>query len=104
MRRSKLELYEDILSALFDKHLSVDSLATQCDMDCIAVEKRLEFLMKNNLVRKSNIKKKKLYTLTARGETVDKTLNIMQRMNKLKTSIEVFRENVHAIPVIREQK
>jgi predicted transcriptional regulator len=104
MRRSKLELYEDILSALFDKYLSVESLAVQCDMDCVAVKTRLEFLMENNLVRKSNTNKKELYTLTTRGEAVNKTLNITQRLNKLKTSIEVINENIHAIPVIPEQE
>ena len=104
MRRSKLELYEDILSALFDKYLSVDSLAVQCDMDCVAAKKRLEFLMENNLVRKSNTKNRELYTLTTRGKAVNKTLNITQRLNKLKTSIEVISENMHAIPVIPEQE
>ena len=104
MRRSKLEIYEDILSALFDKYLSVESLAVQCDMDCVAVKTRLEFLMENNLVRKSNTNKKELYTLTTRGEAVNKTLNITQRLNKLKTSIEVSNENIHAIPVIPEQE
>src|SRR4030067_1812120 len=99
MRRSKLEIYEDILSALFDKYLSVESLAVQCDMDCVAVKTRLEFLMENNLVRKSNTNKKKLYTLTSRGEAVSKALNITQRLSKLKTAIEVISENIHAIPV-----
>ena len=104
MRRSKLEIYEDILSALFDKYLSVESLAIQCNIDCVAVEKRLEFLMGNNLVRKSNTNKKELYTLTTRGEAVSKELNITQRLNKLKTSIEVISENIHEIPVIPEQE
>jgi predicted transcriptional regulator len=104
MRRSKLEIYEDILSALFNKYLSVESLAIQCNIDCVAVEKRLEFLMENNLVRRSNTNKKELYTLTTRGEAVSKELNITQRLNKLKTSIEVIGENIHEIPVIPEQE
>jgi predicted transcriptional regulator len=102
MRRSKLELYEEILSALFDKFLSVDSLAVQCNISCVAVEKRLEFLMENKLVRKSNTNKKELYTLTPRGKAVSKALNITQRLNKLKKSIEVISENIHATPVIPE--
>ena len=104
MRRSKLEIYEDILSALFNKYLSVESLAIQCNIDCVAVEKRLEFLMENNLVRRSITNKKELYTLTTRGEAVSKELNITQRLNKLKTSIEVIGENIHEIPVIPEQE
>ncbi len=104
MRRSKLELYEDILSALFDKYLSVESLAAQCDMDYDAVKARLEFLMENNLVRKDNTNKKERYTLTTRGEAVNRFMNITQRLNKLKTSIEVISEHSHAIPVIPEQK
>ena len=100
MQRSKLEFYENMLSALFNKYLSVDSLAFQCNTDCIAVKKRLEFLMQNNLVRKSNANKKELYSLTPRGEAIHKTLNITKRLNKLKTPMGVINENIRAFPAI----
>jgi len=103
MRRSKLELCEDILSTLFNRYLSVDSLAFQCNTDCMTAKKRLEFLMQNNMVRKSNANKKELYSLTPRGEAIHKTLNITKRLNKLKTSMGVIDDNLHAYPAISEQ-
>jgi predicted transcriptional regulator len=103
MRKSKLENYEDILSALMDRYLSVDSLAFECDMDCVAVNKRLEFLIENQLVDKHIVSKKVLYALTTRGEAVYKTLSLTKRLNKLKKSIEIINEALHAIPSLAEQ-
>ena len=103
MRKSKLELYEDILAALVDKYLSVDSLAYECNMDCAAVTKRLDFLVKNRLVEKNHCDKKVLYSLTTRGEAIHKTLAITQRLNKLKASIKIINKALHALPTIAEQ-
>ena len=103
MRKSKLELYEDILSALVDKYLSVDSLAFECNMDCVAVNERLDFLMKNRLVEKNHCDKKILYSLTARGEAICKTLAITKRLKKLKASIKIINAALHALPAPAEQ-
>ena len=103
MRKSKLENYEDLLSALMDRYLSVDSLAFECNMDCVAVNKRLEFLIKNQLVGRHYINKKLFYALTTRGEAVYKTFSLTQRLNKLKKSIEIINESLQAIPSIAEQ-
>ena len=56
MRKSKLENYEDLLSALMDRYVGVDSLAFKCNMDCLAVNTRLEFLIANHLVVIENTK------------------------------------------------
>ena len=103
MRKSKLELYEDILSALMDKYLSVDSLAFECNMDCVAVNKRLEFLLENRLVEKNHCNKKVLYSLTTRGEAIQKTLAITKRLNKLKASIKIINKALHALPPPEEE-
>ena len=103
MRKSKLELYEDILSALLDKYLSVDSLAYECNMDCVAVKKRLDFLLENRLVEKNNCNQKMLYTLTTRGEAICKTLAITKRLNKLKKSIKIINAALHTLPTLAEQ-
>ncbi len=103
MRKSKLEIYEAILSALIDKYLSVDSLAFECDMDCVAVNERLEFLIKNRLVEKNHCDKKILYSLTTRGEAICKTLAITKRLNKLKASIKIINKALHALPAPEEQ-
>jgi len=103
MRKSKLELYENVLSALMEKYLGIDTLAFECNMDCVAVNKRLEFLMKNGLVEKNHINKKVLYSLTTRGEAIYKTLAITQRLNKLKESIKIIDKALHALPAVAEQ-
>lgn len=104
MRKSKLENYEDLLSALMDRYVGVDSLAFKCNMDCLAVNTRLEFLIANHLVVKHNINKKVLYALTTRGEAVCRTLLLTKRLNKLKKSIEVVNNALRALPPLAEQK
>ncbi len=102
MRKSKLELYEEVLSALVDKYLSVDSLACKCNIDCAAATKRLDFLEKNRLVEKNHSDTKVLYSLTTRGEAVYKTLTITKRLNKLKKSIKIINETEHTLPTLVE--
>jgi predicted transcriptional regulator len=102
MRKSKLELYEEVLSALVDKSLSVDSLAFVCNMDCAAATKLLDFLEKNRLVENNHSYTKVLYSLTTRGETVYKTLTISKRLAKLKKSIKIINETEHARPLLAE--
>src|SRR3990172_1845685 len=103
MRKSKLEIYEPILSPLVDKYLSVHSLAFECNMDCVAVNERLDFLMKTRLVEKNHCNQKILYSLTTRGEAIYKTLAITKRLNKLKASIKIINKALHALPAPVEQ-
>ena len=98
MRKSKLELYEDVLCALVDKYLTVDSLSYACNMDCVAVKHRLDFLMKNGLVQENQCSKKVLFSLTGRGLAIYKTLAITRRLEKLKTTIKMIDETLQALP------
>ncbi len=102
MPKSKLELYEDILSALAKKYLSIDAIAFQCNMDCVALNKRLEFLIQNHLVRESHCNKRLLYSLTTRGEAVQKMLPVSKRLNKLKKST-IISDNLRTLPTIEKQ-
>jgi predicted transcriptional regulator len=102
MRRSKLELYEDILTALADRHLTVDAIAYVCNMDCISLRQRLEFLLKNGLVEERNYKKKTRYALTRRGLAIFKTLTITKRLEKLQTTMKKIDEALQAIPSLSE--
>ena len=102
MRRSKLELYEDILTALVDKHLTVDAIAYACDMDCVALRQRLDFLVKNDLVEAKTYKKRKRYALTRRGLAIFKTLTIARRLEKLQTTIKKMDEALKVIPALSE--
>jgi predicted transcriptional regulator len=100
MPKSKLELYESIIEALADRYLTVDSLAFECNMSCIAVGKRLEFLIQNGVVKESRCSKRILYSLTARGGAISKTFAITRRLEKMKTTIAVIDDALRTLPVL----
>jgi len=102
MRKSKLELYEEVLSALVDKNLSVDNLAFLCNMDCVTATELLGSLEKNGLVENNHSYTKVLYSLTTRGEAVYNALTKTNRLNKLKKSMKTIKETKHALPTVAE--
>jgi predicted transcriptional regulator len=102
MRRSKLELYEAILNALVNKALTVDSIAYACNMDCVALRQRLNFLMKNGLVEEKSYKDKTRYVLTPRGLAIFKTLALTKSLEKLQTNMKRIDEALQAIPSLSE--
>ena len=102
MRRSKLELYEDILTALVDKHLTVDAIAYACSMDCFALRQRLEFLLKNGLIEERHYNKKTRYALTRRGLAIYKTLALTKHLEKLQTNMKKINEALQALPSFSE--
>ena len=92
MRKSKLELYEEVLSALVDQNLSVDNIAFLCNIDYATVAELLDFLEKNRLVENNHSYTKVLYSLTTRGEEVYKSLTKTKRLTKLKKSMKTIKE------------
>lgn len=86
MKRSRLELYEDILAALSEKSLSLDDIAYECKTNLVLLKKHLAFMAEHNLVEEKCIRKKQFYGLTHRGEAVCKTLVLSKRLEKLKPS------------------
>jgi predicted transcriptional regulator len=104
MRKSKLELYEEILSALVDRQLSVDSLASQCNIDCATATDLVDFLEKNQLVENNHDYAKKRYSLTTRGEEVYKTLAKTKRLNEMQKSLTNIKEDKLALPSLAELK
>ena len=102
MRRSKLELYEDVLSALANKSLTVDAIAYACNMDCITLCQRLKFLIKNDLVEEKKYANKTKYTLTRRGVAIFKTLVLTRSLKKLQINTERMKEALQAIPSFSE--
>ena len=102
MPRSKLELYEEILYALVNKILTVDAIAYVCNMDCVALRQRLEFLLQNGLVEERSFRKRTGYTLTRRGLAIFKTLALTKRLEKLQTTMKQIDEALQAIPSLSE--
>ena len=100
MRKSKLELYEEVLSALVDKRLSVDNLALLCNLDRATTGKLLDFLEKNRLVENNHGYIEVLYSLTTRGEEVLLSLTKTKRLQKLKESMKAIKETEHTLPAL----
>jgi predicted transcriptional regulator len=104
MRKSKLELYEDVLNALVNKPLTVDAIAYSCNMECVTLRQRLSFLVKNNLVEEKIYNRKTCYALTGRGLAIFKTLTITRKLERLQTSIRIIEEALHALPAPSEHR
>ena len=86
MHRSKLELYAEVLRALTEKPLTIDSIAYECDLDCVLLGQRLAFLVKNGLIQEGTCKNKTVYALTKRGSAISETLAITRRLEKIQAS------------------
>lgn len=97
MRRSKLELYENILEALVSKPLTVDHLAYRVGIDCVAGSQRLDFLIQNGLVEERASGKKELYAVTERGVAVLKALNFQKYLKKVTDKLMVMDEAMQIV-------
>ena len=102
MHRSKLELYAEVLHALAKKSLTIDSIAYECNIDCVILRQRLDFLAKNGLIQQENYPNKTLYALTKRGIAIFKTLAITRRLEKLQTTIKTLNDALQALPALSE--
>jgi len=103
MRKSKLEVYEDILGALVKKPQTVDKIAYETNMECAAINQRLDFLIKYGLVEERVSGKKTLYAITERGVAVFKTLNFQKYLEKVVNAVKVMDEAFQVIPRISER-
>ena len=103
MRRSKLELYEEILVSLATRHLPVDDIAFECKLDCSILIQLLDFLLKNDLVEERTRNKKRFYALTRRGTAICRTLSIARRLEKLQTTVKSAEYAMQALPTFSKQ-
>ena len=102
MHRSRLELYAEVLHALAKKPLTIDSIAYECNMDCVILGQRLDFLVKNGLIQQGEYLKKTCYALTKRGRAISKTLVITRRLEKLQTTSKMLDDASQALPALSE--
>ncbi|MFB3890090.1 MAG: winged helix-turn-helix domain-containing protein [Candidatus Bathyarchaeia archaeon] len=97
MRRSRLEAYEDILTALAERTRTLDSIAYECKMDCILLSQRLDFLLRNDLIEERSENQKTYYALTRRGSAIFKTLSLTKRLEKLQTEVSAQNEALQPV-------
>lgn len=94
MRRSKLEIYVDILSALAHRGpLKLTHIMYKANVNCSALIEYLNFLMQKELVEERSIgKNKKVYAITQRGVTV------LKYFGELKRVLPIAEENQRHVP------
>jgi predicted transcriptional regulator len=100
MRRSKLESYEAILEALVKRPINVDKIAYKTNIDCTALTRYVDFLIKNGLVEERPTNKKTLYAITERGIAVLKTLNFQKYLENVTASLRVIDDASQTVPII----
>ncbi len=104
MRKSKLETYEAILSALAKRPLTVDSIAYRTNMDCTILEQFLNSLMKNGLIQETFAERKKVYAITERGMSVFRALSFQRYLDKIAKSIRTTNTTVETAPTIESDE
>ena len=94
MRRSKLEMYIDILSVLAHRGpLKLTHIMYKANVNCSALSEYLDFLLKQGLVEERNVKKNRIvYAVTQRGLTVIKSFR------ELKQALPIAEEDQRRIP------
>ena len=90
MRRSKLEMYIDILKVLAHRGpLKLTHIMYKANVNCSVLKQYLEFLIKQNLVEERTAGKRRVvYAITPRGITV----------------LKHFRELKQVLPIIEEAR
>jgi predicted transcriptional regulator len=82
MRRSKLEMYVDILKVLAHRGpLKLTHIMYKANMNCGVLKEYLGFLIKENLVEERNVgKSRTVFAITQRGITVLKYFRDLQQI------------------------
>jgi predicted transcriptional regulator len=90
MRRSKLEMYIDILRVLAHRGpLKLTHIMYKANVNCSVLKEYLDFLLKQNLVEERTIGKRRVvYAVTQRGITV----------------LKYFRELKQVLPIVEEAR
>jgi predicted transcriptional regulator len=90
MRRSKLEMYVDILTVLAHRGpLKLTHIMYKANVNCSVLKEYLEFLMKQNLVEERIVGKARVvFAVTQRGITV----------------LKYFKELKDVLPIVEEAR
>jgi len=97
LRRSKLEMYVDILKVLARSGpLKLTHIMYKANVNCSVLKEYLGFLIANNLVEEKTVGKKRIvYAITERGITV---LKYFRELKTVLPIIEEARTNARILP------
>jgi predicted transcriptional regulator len=104
LRRSRLELYEDILEALVNRPLSQCQLAKEAHIDHFLLIQYLESLLRSGLVEERADEGIGFYAITEKGSAVIKVLDFHKYLRKIKGAIRTIEEAVQIIPEISNRE
>ena len=95
MRRSKLEMYIDILKVLAHRGpLKLTHVMYKANVNCSVLKQYLDFLIKQNLVEERMAGKRRVvYAITQRGITV------LKHFRELKQVLPIVEESRNRMPV-----
>ena len=96
MRRSKLEMYVDILKVLSHRGpLKLTHIMYKANVNCSVLKQYLDFLIQQTLVEERTLgKKRTVYAITERGITV------LKHFRELKTVLPLIEEDNRKLPAI----
>jgi predicted transcriptional regulator len=89
MRRSKLEIYIDILNVLALKgQLKLTHIMYKSNVNCKVLKEQLEFLIKNGLVEEKILRKERVvYGITPKGSQVLKYFREIEQVFPMKEEV-----------------
>ena len=95
MRRSKLEMYIDILQVLAHHGpLKLTHMMYKANINCSVLREYLDFLIKQGLVEERTVGKRRVvYAITQRGRTV------IKGFRKLKQVLPITEETKNKMPI-----
>ncbi len=102
MPRSKLESYEAVLGALVNGPLTFEQIAFETSIECVALGKRLDFLMVNALVEARHSEDEERYAMTERGIAVLKALNFQKYLEQISDRLTLIDDAMQVISSQRE--
>jgi len=78
MGRSRLEVYVDVLKGLACGSSKLTHIMYETGVNYTVVKQRLEFLLKQNLVEETIVKKRNIYHITERGIAALEALSTLE--------------------------
>ena len=104
MRRSKLELYTDIICALARRALTMDEIAFQCSTNCLTLQEKMDFLVKHDVVSiEVGRDSRAFYVLTRRGVSIFRTFSITKNLEKLQNKPKANEEALQVVSDLEQQ-
>ncbi len=96
MRRSKLEMYIDILKVLAQRGpLKLTHIMYKANVNCSVLKEYLDFLIQQNLVEEQTVGKKRIvYVVSEKG------LMVLKYFRELKVLLPVIEEGQVRVPAV----